>query len=162
VESRQRARTAETAPAGTPAERRVEQIDEIEEQRAALEQFKRRVDEIGAEVGAIDRELARRDIMALSHRTREAVRVTRDLLDRNVDVLFAGQADRTHHDLYAELEYAEGHVSKALSEETEFQAMEQRIYLAAHLAQDVLDYILEAVHDMEARLEGVDGTDAPV
>lgn len=132
----------------------MDNLDFAHAERSALDQFKRRVADISAEVEQIDRELARRDILTLSHRTRRSIRATRTLLDRNLDVLFAGQQDEIHGDLYAELEYAEGHVAAALSTEVEFQAMEQRLYLAVRLAEDVLAHILMAVQTMQDRIEG--------
>ena len=122
-------------------------------EREALESFKSRMQRIRDEVRAIDRELARRDILSLAHRSREAIRLTRALLDKNVEILFAGHPVQFHKDLYNQLDFADGHLSKALSEEYEFQAMEQRIYLATRLAEDVLGYVSGAVGEMEARLE---------
>lgn len=131
----------------------MDNLDFAHAERSALDQFKLRVADISAEVEKIDCELARRDILALSHRTRRSIRATRNLLDRNLDILFAGQQDEIQGDLYSELEYAEGHIVAALSTEVEFQAMEQRLYLAARLAEDVLAHILLAVSAMQDRMD---------
>lgn len=132
----------------------MDNVDFAHAERSALEQFRRRIAEITTEVEAIDRELARRDILALAHRTRRSIRATRGLLDRNVDVLFAGQQEPLHGDLYAELKYADNHVAEALSTEVEFQLMEQRLYLAARLVEDVLAHVLLALQTIQERMDG--------
>lgn len=121
-------------------------------ERQALESFKTRMQRIHDEVRAIDQSLARRDILALAHRTRDAIRETRGILDKNVEILFAGRPPQFHQDLYDQLDYAEVHVNKALSDEVDFQQMERRLYLATRLAEDVLSYVAGAVGEMEARL----------
>jgi hypothetical protein len=123
-------------------------------ERQALESFKTRMKRIEDEVRAIDQSLARRDILLLAHRTRDAVRETRVILDKNVEILFAGKPPQFHQDLYDQLDYAEGHVAKALSDEVDFQQMERRLYLATRLADDVLSYVAGAVGEMEAQLDG--------
>jgi hypothetical protein len=122
-------------------------------EREALDRFKMRVQQIEIEVRAIDQVLARRDILSLAHRTREAIRLTRELLDKNVEILFEGHPLRFHADLYDHLDYAEAHVSKALSDEIDFQAMEKRIYLAIRLSEDVLGHVTGALDDMESNLD---------
>lgn len=121
-------------------------------ERRAVESFKVRMQQIEEEVQAIDRELAQRNIIALAHRAREAIRLTRSLLDKNVEILFARRSDHFHQDLYDHLAYAEGHVTRALSEEVDFQGMEKRLYLATRLVEDVLGHIAIAVGEIEERL----------
>lgn len=123
-------------------------------ERQALENFKLRLERIAAEVGGIDRELAQRDLLSLAHRARDAIRQTRTLLDKNVEILFAGHPPQFHQDLYNHLNYAEAHVEKALSEEFDFTTMEKRIYLANKLAEGVLRYVAGAIGEMEARFDG--------
>jgi cell division protein FtsI/penicillin-binding protein 2 len=123
-------------------------------ERQALESFKMRMKRIEDEVQSIDQSLARRDILSLAHRTRDAIRETRKILDKNVEILFAGRPPQFHQDLYDQLEYAEAHVVKALSDEVDFQQMERRLYLATRLADDVLGYVSGAVGEMENRLDG--------
>ena len=122
-------------------------------EREALEMFRTRMSQIESEVRDIDRELARRDIITLAHRARAAIRLTRTLLDRNVDILFAGHPPQIHTDLYNHLDWAEAHVAKALAEEVDFQAMEKRIFLAVRLAEDVLSHVAGALTEMERRLD---------
>lgn len=123
-------------------------------ERQALESFKSRLGKIAVEVEMIDRALARRDLLTLAHQVRDAIRQTRALLDKNVEILFAGHPPQFHQDMYNHLDYAEGHVERALREEADFPAMEKHIYLANKLAEDVLQYVASAVGDMEARLDG--------
>jgi hypothetical protein len=123
-------------------------------ERQALESFKVRMRRIEEEVHAIDQALARRDILLLAHRTRDAIRETRSILDKNVEILFTGRPPQFHQDLYDQLDYAEGHISAALRDEVDFQQMERRLYLATRLAEDVLGYVSGAVGEMEARFDG--------
>lgn len=122
-------------------------------ERQALELFKVRMLHIESEVKEIDLELARRDVIALAHRTRAAIRLTRTLLDKNVDILFSGQPAQFHEDLYHHLEWAEDHVARALSDEIDFEAMEKRLYLATRLAEDVLKHVSGALGAMERQLD---------
>lgn len=123
-------------------------------ERQALESFKTRMRRVQEEVDAIDQSLARRDFLLLAHRSRDAIRETRSMLDKNVEILFAGRQAQFHQDLYDQLDYAEAHVAKALSDEVDFQQMERRLYLALRLAEDVLGYVSGAVGEMEGRLDG--------
>ena len=123
-------------------------------EQQALESFKARMRKIEEEVQAIDQSLARRDILDLAHRTRDAIRETRDILEKNTDILFAGRPPRVHQDLSDQLGYAEQHVSRALSDEIDFQQMERRLYLATRLAEDVLAHVSSALEDVETRLDG--------
>ncbi len=122
-------------------------------ERQALDNFRRKMQDVETELRAIDSELSRRDLLALTHRSHAAVRHTRDLLDKNVDILFAGQPSRFHEDLYEYLGYADEHIGRALREETEDQAIERRLSLATRLAEDVLSHIAGALSEIERRLE---------
>jgi hypothetical protein len=115
----------------------------------ALQHFKERMQEIEARIAAIDSDLSRKTILTLAHRTREAIYLTRDLLDKNVEVLFGGHPVHFQHIMYDHLAYAESHVSKALSEEVDFQAMERRLYLATRLAEHVLSHVADAARRFE-------------
>lgn len=124
-----------------------------ERERVAFEAFKARVDRVGEVVRSVERDLARRDILALAGRCREAIRTTRELLDKNVDLLFEGQPESMREDLYDNLRFAEGHVIKALSEEVSFERMDQRLYLAAELTADVINRVVAALGAMERDME---------
>lgn len=117
-------------------------------ERIAFENFKARLSRVETEVRSIDQELSHPDLLGVAHRCREAIRMARDLLERNVDILFAGQPPHVHDELWAQLEYAGSHVNRALSDEVVPQRIEQRLLLATRLTQDALDRVkaaLEAV-----------------
>lgn len=122
-------------------------------ERLAFEAFKARVDQVGETVESIERDLARRDVFLLAGRCREAIRTTKDLLDKNMTILFEGQPAHLREDLYDSLRFAEGHVIKALSDEVSFQQMDQRLYLAAQLTADVIVRVTAALNDIERELQ---------
>ncbi|MGH2441914.1 MAG: hypothetical protein ACRDFX_01975 [Chloroflexota bacterium] len=133
-------------------------ITERDPEREALENFRLRLSGIEEEVHAIDQALARRDVVSLAHRSRRIVRATRDLLDKNIDILFEGDAHGFRRDLYDHLAYADAHIAAALSTETAFAMIEQRLYLAIRLSEDVLKHVSGALLDMEHRLEERDAS----
>lgn len=122
-------------------------------ERVAFEAFRARVDQVGETVQSIERDLARRDIFVLASRCRDAIRTTKELLDKNMAILFEGQPAHLREDLYDNLRFADGHVIKALSDEVSFQRMDQRLYLAAQLTLDVINRVTAALVVMERELE---------
>lgn len=117
-------------------------------ERIAFENFKARLAKVETEVQSIERELSHPDLLGIAHRCRQAIRMARDLLERNVDILFAGQPPHVHDELLSQLGYADEHVNRAASDEVMPQRIEQRLLLATRLSQDVLNRV-------KAALEGV-------
>ncbi len=111
----------------------------------AQRQFQERMDQLRQELWTINRELGRPDLLRLARRTRELLRRTKGLLDGNIPILFANQPDRVPEELYKHIEYAQGHITKALAEEYEFETIEKRLYMATSLAEYVIDGVAEAV-----------------
>src|SRR5947209_72893 len=97
-----------------------------------------RMIQLHEELKSINRELGRQDLLAIARRARELVRSTRGLLEGNVVLLFANQPDRIVEDLYRHLDYASGHVDRALAEEYEFEVIKRRLYMATALVEDVI------------------------
>jgi len=114
----------------------------------ALQQFQERMDQLKQELWTINRELGRPDLLMLARRTRELLRRTKGLLDGNVPILYANQSDRVPEELYKHIEYAQGHITKALAEEYEFETIEKRLYMATSLAEYVIDGVGEAVKSL--------------
>jgi len=114
----------------------------------ALQQFQERMDQLKQELWTINRELGRPDLLMLARRTRELLRRTKGLLDGNVPILYANQPDRVPEELYKHIEYAQGHITKALAEEYEFETIEKRLYMATSLAEYVIDGVGEAVKSL--------------
>lgn len=121
--------------------------------RVALGVFKERMYQLEQERADITRALGSIDIMALARRTRQLLRSAKGLMDGNVTVLFATQPARVSEELYKYLEYAEGHVTKALAEEYDFEVIKRRLYMATALAEYVIEGVQQAVNDVETHLE---------
>jgi hypothetical protein len=120
--------------------------------RVALGMFKERMYQLERERVEINEALGAIDIMEIARRTRQLLRAAKGLMDGNVTVLFANQPASVSEELYKYLEYAEGHVIKALSEEHAFDIIKQRLYMATTLAHYVIEGIQEAVNTLESRL----------
>jgi hypothetical protein len=114
----------------------------------ALQQFQERMEQLKQELWTINRELGRPDLLMLARRTRELLRRTKGLLDGNVPILFANQPDGVPEELYKHIEYAQGHITKALAEEYDFETIEKRLYMATSLADYVIDGVGEAVKSL--------------
>jgi hypothetical protein len=114
----------------------------------ALQQFQERMEQLKQELWTINRELGRPDLLMLARRTRELLRRTKGLLDGNVPILFANQPDGVPEELYKHIEYAQGHITKALAEEYDFETIEKRLYMATSLAEYVIDGVGEAVKSL--------------
>jgi hypothetical protein len=114
----------------------------------ALQQFQERMEQLKQELWSINRELGRPDLLMLARRTRELLRRTKGLLDGNVPILFANQPDGVPEELYKHIEYAQGHITKALAEEYDFETIEKRLYMATSLAEYVIDGVGEAVKSL--------------
>jgi hypothetical protein len=121
--------------------------------RVALGVFKERVYQLERERAEINRELGAIDVMKLARRASNLLHSAKSLMDGNVTVLFANQPVKTSEDLYKYLEYAEGHVMKALSQEYEFEAIKQRLYMATTLAEYVLEGVQNALTVLESQME---------
>ncbi len=119
-----------------------------------MEQFKRRMSDLQDELTDINRTLGAVDLLGLAHRARELLRQTRGLLDGNVNVLFSHQPPRIAENLYNHVEWAEGHLVKALSEEYEFEAIKQRLYMVTFLSGYVIRGVQEAVSHLEHQMPG--------
>lgn len=111
----------------------------------SIEQFEQRMHDLREEVHLIDRELGRQDLLALADRTRNLLRKTKALLDGNVHILFAGEPDRVPGELYKHIEYAQGHIAKAIADEYEFDTIEKRLYMATALSEYVINGVSEAI-----------------
>src|SRR5450759_5592176 len=85
---------------------------------------------LNADMVAINRELGNVNLLSIARRTATLLRHTKSLIDGNVTVLFADFQARVPEDLYRHVEYAETHIRKALSEEYEFEAIKQRLFMA--------------------------------
>lgn len=121
--------------------------------RVALGVFKERVYQLERERAEINRELGAIDVMKLARRASNLLYSAKSLMDGNVTVLFAHQPVKTSEELYKYLEYAEGHVMMALSQEYEFEAIKQRLYMATTLAEYVLEGVQEALSVLEAQMD---------
>lgn len=109
--------------------------------------FMRRMEQIHDELEAVRHELGRPDLLNLAARTRELLRRTKGLLDGNVNILF-GHHPRAGEELYKHIEWAEGHLNKALAEECDFDAIKKRVYMATTLADYVIAVVDKAVQEM--------------
>ncbi|HCG00897.1 MAG TPA: hypothetical protein DEV93_10190 [Chloroflexi bacterium] len=130
------------------------EAEEESKSRVAIGIFKERMFQLEQERSSINGDLGAIDIMGLARRTRQLLRNAKNLMDGNVTVLFAAQPARMAEELYKYLEYAEGHVMKALSEEYEFEAIKRRLYMSTTLARYVIEGVQQAVQDIEARAGG--------
>jgi hypothetical protein len=121
--------------------------------RVALTAFRERMYELETERTQITRELGGIDIMHLARRTGNLLTSIKRLLDGNVTVLFAKDAEKVSEELYRYLDYAEGHVRQALSDEFEFDIIKKRLYMATTLGEYVIEGVDAAVRGMEHQLE---------
>ena len=119
--------------------------DQAHEAQAALQQYRDRILTLHEELNDINRSLSRQDLLALARRTRELLRRTKGLLDGNIPILFHDQPDRVPEELYKHIDYAQGHITRALSEEYEFAVIEKRLYMATALADYVINGVTEAI-----------------
>jgi tetrahydromethanopterin S-methyltransferase subunit G len=119
----------------------------------SIEQFEQRMHDLREEVQLIDRELGRQDLLALADRTRNLLRKTKALLDGNTHILFAGQPDRIPEELYKHIEYAQGHITKAIADEYEFDTIEKRLYMATALSEWVISGVSEAIARLKSPSE---------
>jgi hypothetical protein len=126
--------------------------EEDSKSRVAIGIFKERMFQLEQERSSINTALGAIDIMGLARRTRQLLRNAKSLMDGNVTVLFAQQPPRMAEELYKYLEYAEGHVMKALSDEYEFEIIKRRLYMATTLARYVIEGVTEAVSSIEDKL----------
>ena len=115
----------------------------------AFQQFRQRMHHLQIELGEIKSELGRPDFLGLADRTRDLLRMTRGLLDGNVNILFANEPARVPENLYKHIEYAQGHLDKALGEEYEFDAIVKRLYMATTLSEYVIRSVQEALNTMD-------------
>lgn len=122
-------------------------------ERVATDQFRRRMESLASETAAINRELGNVNLLSIARRTSALIRSTKSLLDGNVTVLFADFPDRVPEDLYRHIEYADTHIRKALSDEYEFEAIKQRLFMATALCEYVIDGVDEALTHLEERLK---------
>jgi len=115
----------------------------------SIAQFENRMLQLVDELHDINRELGNVDVIALAHRTQDLLHRTKGLLDGNVTVLFHREPPRVAEDLYKHIEYAETQIAKALSEEYQFEAIKQRLYMASSLSQYVIDGVSGAIERLK-------------
>lgn len=111
--------------------------------------FERRMQTLTQELHLINKELGQVDLLALAHRTEDLVRQTKGLLDANVNILFHNEPERVPEDLHRQLEYARGHIEKALGEEYHFDVIKQRLYMANSLCEYVIHGISAAIERLK-------------
>jgi hypothetical protein len=128
-------------------------VNNTDHERVATDQFRRRMESLTADMGAINRELGNVNLLTIARRTATLLRHTKALIDGNVTVLFADFPDRVPEDLYRHIEYAETHIRKALSEEYEFEVIKQRLFMATALCEYVIDGVGDALTHLEGRIE---------
>jgi hypothetical protein len=128
-------------------------MEEGTDERAALEEFRSRLQRLDGEASEIHFELRRKDLLALGHRTQDLVRLTRGLLEGNLALLFGNEPPRISQNLKQHVDFADAHVRKALGEDYDFEVIQQRLYMATALAQYVVQEVTRAVDEFERRLE---------
>lgn len=128
-------------------------MNEADHARVATDQFRRRMESLTTDMTAINRELGNVNLLSIARRTATLLRHTKALIDGNVTVLFADFPERVHEDLYKHIEYAETHIRKALSEEYEFEAIKQRLFMATAICEYVIDGVGEALTHLESNLK---------
>ena len=121
----------------------------VQGQDDSISQFEHRMDYLRGELQAIDKELRQVDLLELARRTRELLRGTKGLLEGNVTALFHNQPARVPEDLYKHIEFAEGHVHKALAEEYDFQAIKHRLSMATSLCDYVIHSVAQAIERLK-------------
>jgi hypothetical protein len=114
-----------------------------------LSQFKERMEHLEGELRAINTELGEIDLTAISSRTRELLRRTRGLLEGNTTILFEGQPARISEELYRYLEFADGHLNKALQDEYDFEVIKKRLFISTTLAEYVIRQVQAAATHLE-------------
>ena len=115
----------------------------------AMQQFQNRMSEIRDQLAKVNRGLGSQDLLLDAAQTRELIRRTRGLLDGNIQILFHDQPNRVPEELYRHLEFATGHLNKALGDEYEFEVIKKRLYMANSLAE----YVIKAIESAIARLQ---------
>jgi hypothetical protein len=128
-------------------------VNDTSHERVATDQFRRRMETLSADMAAINRELGNVNLLSIARRTSTLLRHTKSLIDGNVTVLFADFPDRVPEDLYRHIEYADNHIRKALSEEYEFEAIKQRLFMATAICEYVIEGVSEALSHLEGRLD---------
>jgi hypothetical protein len=128
-------------------------MDDTVDERTALEEFRGRLQHLDREAHDIHLELRRKDLLALAHRTQELVRLTRGLLEGNISLLFGNEPPRVSQNLKQHVDFAEGHVRKALGEDYDFEVIQQRLYMATALAQYVVQEVARAADEFEQHMD---------
>jgi hypothetical protein len=128
-------------------------VNDTDHERVATDQFRRRMESLAADMRTINSELGNVHILSIARRTATLLRHTKSLIDGNVTVLFGDLPERVPEDLYRHIEYADSHIRKALSEEYEFEAIKQRLFMATAICEYVMDGVGEALTQLEGRLE---------
>lgn len=128
-------------------------MNDTDHERVATDQFRRRMESLAADMRTINSELGNVHILSIARRTATLLRHTKSLIDGNVTVLFGDLPERVPEDLYRHIEYADSHIRKALSEEYEFEAIKQRLFMATAICEYVMDGVGEALTQLEGRLE---------
>lgn len=114
----------------------------------ALREFQQRMVELHAEVDDIQHVLARPDLVVLAQRTRELIRRTKGLLDGNTAVLFPHDPPRVSEELYDHIEFARAQLNRALRDEHDFEAIQQRLHMATSLCAFVIARVSAAVEKL--------------
>lgn len=128
-------------------------MDERQTERNAVDEFRGRLRHLDEEASEIYQELRRKDLLALAHRTQEMVRLTRGILEGNMAILFGNEPPRVTQNLKQHVDFADGHVRRALGEDYDFEVIQQRLYMATALAQYVVREVTVAVDRFERSLE---------
>jgi hypothetical protein len=128
-------------------------VNDNDHERIATDQFRRRMENLTADMAAINRELGNVNLLSIARRTAALLRHTKSLIDGNVTVLFADFPDRVPEDLYRHIEYADNHIRKALSEEYEFEAIKQRLFMATAICEYVIEGVSEALTHLEGHFD---------
>lgn len=133
-------------------------MKDTDNERVATDQFRRRMESLTADMAAINRELGNVNLLSIARRTATLLRHTKSLIDGNVTVLFSDFPERVPEDLYRHIEYAETHIRKALSEEYEFEAIKQRLFMATAICEYVIEGVSDALSQLEGRLDRTIGS----
>ncbi len=127
-------------------------MDNSGTERVATDRFRVRLEALTNDMRAINRELGNVNLLSIARRTQDLLRGSKALLDGNIMVLFADAPDRVPEDLYRHIEYAEVHLRKALSEEYEFEAIKQRLFMATAICEYVIEQVGSALITLEATM----------
>ena len=128
-------------------------MDDRQVERTAVDEFRVRLEHLDEEASAIYHELRAKDLLALTHRTQEMIRLARGMLEGNIAILFGNEPPRISQNLKQHVDYADGHVRRALGEEYDFEVIQQRLFMATALTQYVVREVSRAVDALEKRLE---------